>query len=92
MERDMRQLTLFQKVESDGGPFFKVVLDPVWLKKMIGIFFYWTGLQVPCVHEITLYAIAIEEKRSKTPFLTLKNYFEKRPSIRLNFLKQQQLH
>ena len=42
-------------------------------------------------HEITLYAIDIDKKRSRTPFLTLQNLFENRPSTILNFLEHLQL-
>ena len=36
-------------------------------------------------HEITLYAIDIDKKRFRTPFLALQNHFENRPSTGLNF-------
>ena len=36
-------------------------------------------------HEITLYAIDIDKKRFRTPFLTLYNHFENRPSTRLDY-------
>ena len=36
-------------------------------------------------HEITLYAIDIDKKRFRRPFLALQNHFENRPSTRLYF-------
>ena len=42
-------------------------------------------------HEITMYAIDKDKKRFRTPFLTLQNHFENRPSTRLNFLEHLQL-
>ena len=41
---DMRQLLLFQKVESDGGPFFKVVLD-YWKRCSEPFLIYIYGIQ-----------------------------------------------
>ena len=42
-------------------------------------------------HEITLYAIDIDKKRFRTPFLTLLNHFENRTSIAPKFSQQKQL-
>ena len=39
-------------------------------------------------HEITLYAIDIDKKRFRTPFLKLLNHFENRPSTILDFPQQ----
>ena len=65
------------------------VWSPDYIVKS-AIFKVWVFLAIS-MHEITLYAIDIHKNRFITPFLTLKNHFGKRTSIRLRIVQHPRL-